>query len=170
MEKIQHIYYASLSPQYFYLFLSSEQCQKLCLQNPLKGSILNEERHQQHQHQHQYQKHPMLRWLLPMAARTLNMFQNHLTVKGCQQFLVLKFKGSFEWLTCLERKSLVLLIFVSPFCYVALSLFLCFFFFSCVGSMVWFIVVKFSFFWNWCIVWRSSAGVLFFFLFIFWRV
>ena len=108
----------------FCWFRISQQCQRLCLQNPLVASISSEERHQQHQHQHQ--RHPMSRWPLPMEATTLNMFQNRLTVKGCQQFLLLKSKGSFEWPTCLERKSLVLLIFVSPFCYLSLSLsFMC---------------------------------------------
>lgn len=133
----------------FCWFRISQQCQRLCLQNPLVASISSEERHQQHQHQHQ--RHPMSRWPLPMEATTLNMFQNRLTVKGCQQFLLLKSKGSFEWLTCLERKSLVLLIFVSPFCYLGLSLF-----FIC-----WLIVGKFSFFGNWCIIWRILCNFLF---------
>lgn len=125
MEKIQHIYHACVSP--FCWFLRSEQCQRLCLQNPLKASISSEERHQQHQHRHQ--RHPMLRWPLPMAPTTRNMLQNPLTVRGCQQFLLLKSKGSFEWLTCLERRSLVLHIFVSPFH--CLGLFVDFFFFIC---------------------------------------
>jgi len=128
MEKIQHIYHACVSSPFCW-FLSSEQCQRLCLQIPLKASISSEERLQQHQQRHQ--RHPMSRWPLPMAPTTRNMLQNPLTVRGCQQFLLLKSKGSFEWLTCLERRSLVLHIFVSPFPSLALFFLFLFLHFVC---------------------------------------
>lgn len=130
--KIPHIYSALVSPFCFFLSLS-QQWQRLSLQSPLSlmKSILSMERHQQQDPMNMI----MSPWPLPMEivmittpaaaaarARTrtrtrLNMFQDPLTVKGCQPFLLRKSKGSFVWPTWLEGRSLVLPIFVSPFCF-----------------------------------------------------
>ena len=68
---------------------------------PLMTSILRVERH--------LQPDSTLHWPLSMiVAAMLTVFQVPLTMKGCQSFLLQRFKGSFVWLTWLEgRRNMI---------------------------------------------------------------